>query len=371
MDNIGDYDVGRDQEQQGEQEMLYVPPLHLRRTIKCKGGVFQDWRVVVLLGHPQMDIYRKMLELGGAVVERWTLHHLLDLQTNKRLSGNILIISRPSYLLMKDFRYLLYQNKSEKVCVITYIYIGDFLTRKQSPPHRMYDVRNPEMWQLVEDCKVRKQLLDLHLPVWKCQDDDLWNKNNMEDLDITVIEHTENVASHISETPEMQRKKQRRRNVLQSHLASKNQIVEDNRQCEESCDEIKIVQETIGALPGIVGINIKDGSNNESWKSYSNPFTDTNEEIEIMKETIRAPTLAGIQRLKNRAAKLLKIQGDQDVCVINPPRECSNVKSPESRECNRNKSPSSGDTKVRGHSFNVHTSSLSKPSVRNQEIWLD
>ena len=79
LDNIGDYDVGRDQEQQGgEQEMLYVPPLELRRTIKCKGGVFQDWRVVVLLGHPQMDIYRKMLELGGAVVERWTLHHLLD-----------------------------------------------------------------------------------------------------------------------------------------------------------------------------------------------------------------------------------------------------------------------------------------------------
>ena len=186
MDSIGDYDVGREEEQQGEEEMMYVPPLEVRRMIKCKGGVFRDWRVVVLLGQPQKDIYRKILELGGAVVEKWTLHHLLDLQTTKRLSGDILIISRPSYLLMKDFRYFLYQNKSEKVCVITHIYIGDFLTRKNSPPHRMYDVRNPEMWQLVEDCKVRKALVDLHLPLWKCQDGNLCNNDNMEDLDITA-----------------------------------------------------------------------------------------------------------------------------------------------------------------------------------------
>ena len=69
LDCIGDYDVGREEEQQGEVEMMYVPPLELRRMIKCKGGVFRDWRVVVLLGQPQKDIYRKMLELGGAEMD--------------------------------------------------------------------------------------------------------------------------------------------------------------------------------------------------------------------------------------------------------------------------------------------------------------
>ena len=189
-------------------------------------------------------------------------------------------------------------------------------------------------------------------------------------MDITVIEHTENVASHISKTPQMQRKKQRR-NLFSSDLASKKQRVEDNRQCEESCDEIMIVQETIRALPGIVGINIQDGSNNESWRSHSNQITDTNEEIEVIQETDTVPTLAGIARLKYRAAKFLKIQGDQDMCVINPSRECSNVLSPESPELDWNQSPTSRDTIVRGHSFNLHTSSLSTSSARNQEIWLD
>ena len=355
LHGVADYDVGRQEEQQGEQEVLYVPPLEVRRRIKCRGGVFRGWRVVVLLEQTQKEVYIKMLELGGAVVERWTVQHLLDLQRTHRFSGRILIISRPSYLLLEEFRYLLYHDKNKNVSVITHIYIGDFLTRKQSPPLKMYDVRNPEMWELVEDGGVRKQLVELHLPVWKWQLGG--NRVQHTDLDIIVIEPDDNVGSCVYETAQISRKKRGRSNLLQTELVAKNRRVEDKHQKKETSEEIMIVQETVRSLPGIVGINIKDDSGNENSSSSGDQNTNSNEVIEVMEEAFTAPTPAGIAKLKYRAAALLKSQRDQDWSGVNPPMECSKVLSPESPECYRNESPTSGH--------------CNNPSMRTPEIWLD
>ena len=81
--------------------------LKVRRNTKNERAVFRGWRDVVLLEEPRQYVYRMMLELGGAVVERWTVQHLIDLQSTKKLPRNLLIISRPKYLLQDEFRQFL------------------------------------------------------------------------------------------------------------------------------------------------------------------------------------------------------------------------------------------------------------------------
>ena len=119
-----------------------------------------------MLEEPRQYVYRMMLELGGAVVERWTVQHLIDLQSTKKLPRNLLIISRPKYLLQDEFRQFLDNDIRHELMVISHIYICDYLTKKKSPPIEMYDVKNPEMWNLVEEDWMQEQLHGLRLPIW-------------------------------------------------------------------------------------------------------------------------------------------------------------------------------------------------------------
>ena len=78
-----------------------------------------------------------MLELGGAVVNRWTLQHLLDQQSIQNIDD---IIGRPSLLRQQEFnRFLDINNMGYKVTVIAHIYIGDYLTKRKPPSVARYD----------------------------------------------------------------------------------------------------------------------------------------------------------------------------------------------------------------------------------------
>ena len=124
--------------------------------------------VVLLEDARQKEVYRRMLELGGAVVHRWTLTHLLDNQA-KSSKGLTHIVARPGMLLQVQFqRFLAINDRSPgSPCVVTHIYLGDFLTKKEPPSVPMYDVRNPEMWPLTEEGWKVEELQEAGLGAWK------------------------------------------------------------------------------------------------------------------------------------------------------------------------------------------------------------
>ena len=151
---------------------LYIPPLATRQGKKKGGGVFQGWTVVVLLEDArQKEVYRRMLELGGAVVHRWTLTHLLDSQakSSKDYKGLTHVVARPGMLLQDQFqRFLAINDKGPGgPSVVTHIYLGDYLTKKEAPSVPMYDVRNPDMWPLTEEGWKVEELKDAGLNAWK------------------------------------------------------------------------------------------------------------------------------------------------------------------------------------------------------------
>ena len=107
LPDIDTFDVGREEEQRVGRDKIFVPPLQARMRGRQEGGVFRGWRVVVLLEEPrQKEVYRRILELGGAKVERWTLQHLRDLQQQRsaELAAISLIVARPNGLMNTDFR---------------------------------------------------------------------------------------------------------------------------------------------------------------------------------------------------------------------------------------------------------------------------
>ena len=151
---------------------LYIPPLATRQGKKKGGGVFQGWTVVVLLEDArQKEVYRRMLELGGAVVHRWTLTHLLDSQakSSKDYKGLTHVVARPGMILQDQFqRFLAINDKGPGgPSVVTHIYLGDYLTKKEAPSVPMYDVRNPDMWPLTEEGWKVEELKDAGLNAWK------------------------------------------------------------------------------------------------------------------------------------------------------------------------------------------------------------
>ena len=116
----------------------------------------------------QKEVYRRMLELGGAVVHRWTLTHLLDSQA-KSSKGLTHVVARPGMLLQEQFqRFLAINDRSPGgPSVVTHIYLGDYLTKKEPPSVPMYDVRNPEMWPLTEEGWKVEELQEAGLSVRK------------------------------------------------------------------------------------------------------------------------------------------------------------------------------------------------------------
>jgi len=124
--------------------------------------------VVLLEDARQKEVYRRMLELGGAVVHRWTLTHLLDSQA-KSSKGLTHVVARPGMLLQEQFQQFLAINDRSRggPSVVTHIYLGDFLTKKEPPYVSMYDVRNPEMWPLTEEGWKVEELQEAGLGTWK------------------------------------------------------------------------------------------------------------------------------------------------------------------------------------------------------------
>ena len=216
--DVDSYDVGRETEQGGEAEKrlpfpvlnflslslfdrLYIPPLARRQAKKKEGGVFQGWSLVVLLEDAkQKEVYRRMLELGGAVVHRWTLTHLLDSQKKQSKEYKALthIVARPGMLLQGQFLdYLAINDRgSGGPFVVTHIYLGDFLTKKYPPSVPMYDVRNPEMWPLTEERWKVEELQEAGLSSWNppSQPEDVpWHQDALRQVrqDVALREQVE------------------------------------------------------------------------------------------------------------------------------------------------------------------------------------
>ena len=144
-------------------DRIFIPPLERRQAKKKEGGVFKGWSVVVLLEDPrQKEVYRRMLELGGALVHRWTLTHLLDGQAkvSPQFKGLTHVIAQPGMLLQEHFRHFLAVNEQSQggPSVVTRIYPGDFLSQRELPQISNYDLRNPEMWPLTEEMWTVRQL---------------------------------------------------------------------------------------------------------------------------------------------------------------------------------------------------------------------
>ena len=170
---VGSFDVGKAVEQDSDGgSKLYIPPLAMRQAKKREGGVFQGWIVVVLLEDPrQKEIYRRMLEVGGAIVHRWTLTHLLHSQekAGKDYKSLTHVVARPAMLLEERFRGFLDTNDGGPggPSVVTTTYVGDFLTKKVAPFVSMYDVRNPEQWPLVEESWKVEELQSAGFRIWR------------------------------------------------------------------------------------------------------------------------------------------------------------------------------------------------------------
>ena len=126
---VAAYDVGRELEYETEDpgdrcrvsnlslldisDRLFIPPLVRRQTKKKEGGVFRGWKVVVLLEDArQKEVYRRMLELGGAEVHRWTLKHLLDSQEklSPQFKSLTHVVTQPGMILQDHFRRFIAAN---------------------------------------------------------------------------------------------------------------------------------------------------------------------------------------------------------------------------------------------------------------------
>lgn len=82
-DKIQEFDIGNPQNHMRKNSKFFIPTLSERQAVKANGGAFREWHVVVLIedkdGNRQQEIYRRLLEIGGAKVKRWTIKHLQNL----------------------------------------------------------------------------------------------------------------------------------------------------------------------------------------------------------------------------------------------------------------------------------------------------
>ena len=263
---------------------LFVPPLAMRRAKKKEGGVFRRWSVVVLLEDGrQKEVYRRMLELGGASVHRWTLNHLLDSQANASPEFKSLthVVAQPGMLFQEHLRHFLAKNDRDAggPSVVTHIYLGDFLTRKEAPLVRMYDVRNPEMWPLTEKSWMVVQLQEAGIGAWKppsqCQGI-LWHQAALRDLELQQ---------------------------------GRKENVEANERSSDSGDD------DVFDPPEMPADNSDTEEESGRWKTIAENINQEEEEevvvLGVTKATSsRMPPLSAIARLKAKAAELEKKQNE-------------------------------------------------------------
>ena len=83
--------------------------------------MFRGWSVVVLLEDArQKEVYRRMLELGGASVHRWTLSHLLDSQANASPPFKALthVVAQPGMFLQEHFHHWILHHLNQMMSEI-------------------------------------------------------------------------------------------------------------------------------------------------------------------------------------------------------------------------------------------------------------
>ena len=115
--------------------------------MKKEGGIFKDWTAVVVMDDVNLqDVYRRLLEIGGAKVKKWTSKHLSDLKP-AQLKTITHIFSRPQMMLNEDFQTFLANNdkQSKVIPVLAYIYIGDFLTKQLPPTADLYRMTSADL----------------------------------------------------------------------------------------------------------------------------------------------------------------------------------------------------------------------------------
>jgi len=163
IQEIEEFDIGNQHHhlRQGNNK-LYVAKLAARQAKKMSGGVFQGWRVVVLIEDSrQQEIYRRLMDIGGARVDRYTLQHLADL-TPSELGQITHIITHPNVMVQDVFRKFMKDNDAtKKIPVVAYIYVGDFLTRETAPPIHCYDIRQQAMVDLLTSREVKDRLEEM------------------------------------------------------------------------------------------------------------------------------------------------------------------------------------------------------------------
>jgi len=151
LHDIDGYDIGNPEHplRMGNSK-LFLADLKTRQLRKLNGGVFKGWKVVVLIEDlRQQEVYRRLMEIGGAHVFRYTLQHMADL-SEADLGQLTHIITNPGFLLQEVFRQFISVNdKSRRVPVVAYIYVGDFLTKRVPPPIHLYDIRQQAMIDLL------------------------------------------------------------------------------------------------------------------------------------------------------------------------------------------------------------------------------
>ena len=78
---VENYDLGSSwYESLQVKSRVYIPPLSSRQSTRKQGGLFRNWRVLVLLeNRKKKETYDNIIQLGGGEAKKWTARHLADM----------------------------------------------------------------------------------------------------------------------------------------------------------------------------------------------------------------------------------------------------------------------------------------------------
>eukprot|EP00092_Neocalanus_flemingeri_P019112 GFUD01020702.1.p1 GENE.GFUD01020702.1~~GFUD01020702.1.p1 ORF type:complete len:1318 (+),score=442.38 GFUD01020702.1:70-3954(+) len=329
IQEIQEFDIGSQHHHLRQENRLYVAQLAVRQAKKMSGGVFQGWRVVVLIEDlRQQEIYRRLMELGGAKVDRWTVKHLADLPA-RELGQISHIISHPNMLGVEVFRkFLVANDATKKVPVVAYIYVGDFLTRQTAPPIHLYDIRQQAMLDLLTTEEVRLKLQQLRV---KPPDHLLLSARPV--LSVRSLPTLTDPGPSLQESPDLLDDQ----DDLPDHCEVNHHSpgMERNHSQVISCDipeDFEYEEKSKGV--GVVGGSVRKRSNNKSVNQLEgtpkkiklNLPEDSSEEIEILDET--PSKTKGLFQLKRKAQAFMRAssssantsQSKLDDWVVRSPR---------------------------------------------------
>ena len=125
------YDLGHSRyESMILKAKVYLPPLNIRRKTRKDGGVFKNWKVLVLMeNQKKKETLDNVIKLGGGEVMKWTARHLDDMNI-ENLSLTHLFMD-PTMLINPTLVNFFVKNYScGKIQVTSIIYITNLLTKQ-------------------------------------------------------------------------------------------------------------------------------------------------------------------------------------------------------------------------------------------------